>query len=260
MRRNAFTLIELLVVVAIISILMSILMPALGATRAQGKAAACRSNLYQLGVALQAYMSDWNDRIPFVRSPMTNGSTLAGVPGFGGNWADELVDPFDRTRWPESLPNLLMPRYIGETAGLFVCPAARVGWPKKTRPLRYTYREAAANQVNGTISRDYNPNSFVDATLTPESFSYTREHFGFMDGRIYRKDRLRLTGNAALDAEILVIQRATFLRDMVEMEGGHVVGPHKGGINVLSRAFEVEFRDQKTTNEDLAPGSVGSKF
>src|SRR5215831_4485775 len=62
----AFTLIELLVVIAVIAILAALLLPALGRAKEQGKAAACISNLRQIGVAIQLYVSENNNRLPFM--------------------------------------------------------------------------------------------------------------------------------------------------------------------------------------------------
>lgn len=53
--RNAFTLIELLVVVAIIALLISILMPALGQARRQARDVACATYVRQLGVGMTLY-------------------------------------------------------------------------------------------------------------------------------------------------------------------------------------------------------------
>ncbi len=65
--RAAFTLIELLVVIAIIGILAALLMPALGKAKEAGRSTACLSNLRQIGVALQIYVQDNNNRLPIMR-------------------------------------------------------------------------------------------------------------------------------------------------------------------------------------------------
>ena len=63
-RSPAFTLIELLVVVAIVAILAALLLPALRRAKEKGRSALCMSNLRQLGVAQQAYASDFDGNSP----------------------------------------------------------------------------------------------------------------------------------------------------------------------------------------------------
>lgn len=242
-QRRGFTLLELLVVVAIIATLVGILLPSLKGAREQAKRVVCQSNLKHIATGIWNYWTDNDGRVPYVESPLTNGGL---VPGFGNpDYTDDQVNPFDKQRWPLSLPNVLFAEHLGRNERIFVCPAAVAGWPRSSSPFRMTYRPAAANQPNGIVS--------------PPG-SYFRESFGILDGRRLKFFQANYTGNPIRDSQMYAYTRTTFLRDFVKVGANRVVGPHAGGINVLDRNLKVEYRNARTTNQDLAPQGSTVRF
>jgi prepilin-type N-terminal cleavage/methylation domain-containing protein/prepilin-type processing-associated H-X9-DG protein len=87
-QRRAFTLVEMLVVIAIISILVALLLPALARTKETGRSTVCLSNLHQIGLGLQMYAQENNNLLPRMYDRATNNSVTNG-PFF-----DQVMLPF----------------------------------------------------------------------------------------------------------------------------------------------------------------------
>jgi len=62
--RKGFTLIELLVVIAIIGILAAMVFPVFARARESARKAVCLSNVKNIALAFQMYLSDYNDTFP----------------------------------------------------------------------------------------------------------------------------------------------------------------------------------------------------
>lgn len=62
--RNRFSLVELLVVIAVISLLMTLLLPSLSLAKRSANSISCTNNLKQLGIVVSYYLGDSNDTFP----------------------------------------------------------------------------------------------------------------------------------------------------------------------------------------------------
>ena len=80
-RSSGFTLLELLVVIAVIALLAALLLPALVQAKNTAKSAACKSNLRQLGLALNLYV-DQHENYPGGSPSSLNSSGLLYLAAF----------------------------------------------------------------------------------------------------------------------------------------------------------------------------------
>ncbi len=138
-KTRGFTLIELLVVIAIIAILAALLLPALSRAKRKAKDAGCLSNLKQLGLAENLYLTD-------------NNGNMFPYPGGGDVWLDAL-----------------RPEY-GSVDAVRLCPLTQNPAPPRANAGTYntTWYWNAANNVNSYSS--YTLNGWFYGGGWPASF------------------------------------------------------------------------------------------
>jgi prepilin-type N-terminal cleavage/methylation domain-containing protein/prepilin-type processing-associated H-X9-DG protein len=96
-RHRGFTLIELLVVIAIIGILAAMVFPVFARARESARKAVCLSNVKNIALAIQMYLSDHNDTFPTEEHRQDVRDFFSMSPGGG----DEGCGYGDEHRTPE---------------------------------------------------------------------------------------------------------------------------------------------------------------
>jgi prepilin-type processing-associated H-X9-DG protein/prepilin-type N-terminal cleavage/methylation domain-containing protein len=161
MNRRAFTLIELLVVFAIIGLLAGMLMPALKQARESARAAACASNLRQIGLATQMYLDDYGRFFPYF--------TTIGADRL---WYFGLESPFSPSAGPGArhidLTKAKLYPYFQTLHGIEVCQSYDYRsplWRQKFDQITYGYGfniyGLITNNVGKTLSELRNPSRII---------------------------------------------------------------------------------------------------
>ena len=105
---RGFTLTEVLIVILIIAVLAALMFPLIKNMRSRAESSKCTQHLHQIGIALNAYISENSGRFP-------DGTADVSWSGFGRCWYDAAA---------ENLGREYVPYHKGETLpAVFGCPA-----------------------------------------------------------------------------------------------------------------------------------------
>jgi hypothetical protein len=121
---EAFTLLELVVILSVLALLVSVIAPALGGTKADSRAFRCRNNLRQVMHAMTLYTYDYHELFP--PNP-DDGTVTPGYVWCAGQAGIGEADQFDPDLLSDPKRTLVAP-YLNFEANVFRCTAdPRVG-------------------------------------------------------------------------------------------------------------------------------------
>jgi len=167
-RRYAFTVVELLVVLSIIALAAAVLEPVLLGARRSATRTSCQTNLHQMGLAYQLYVSDWDDRYPW------------SISRFARVCEQCLQDyPPPQSQIPDTVTVLSV--YTGGRSGVWRCPA-------DTEP--FTMR--LTNGAGGTKAQTY-----------PSCFAFAGSSYSFCGPECFGKITTTVRPSAILAEDTL---------------------------------------------------------
>jgi prepilin-type processing-associated H-X9-DG protein/prepilin-type N-terminal cleavage/methylation domain-containing protein len=185
----AFTLVELLVVIAIMTLLASLLIPALSGAREKSKGVFCLNNLRQLAFAMHLYAGDYEDALPYNMGAQGIHATVES--GDYLNWANDVMtwelDSDNTNAW--LLATTGLGSYAGGSAAVFKCPSDTVlsavqrqaGWRERVRSVSMNAMLGNAGEFMAGGQNTNNPGyrQFFRMSDVPEPsriFSFVEEH------------------------------------------------------------------------------------
>ena len=168
-RQIGFTLIELLVVIAIISVLASMLLPALSRAREKARSIKCVSNIRQMSLSYQLYADDHNDEV--VALYLFQAAPAGALYPGGVTWWVDIFRPYLHGTNVTGCPSIKggVANTAGGPGGLGValCHLELSAWAADWRPKLASMKSPSKKLPfadSGLIGnpRDRNPDNWVE--------------------------------------------------------------------------------------------------
>ncbi|QDU80725.1 hypothetical protein Pla110_24580 [Polystyrenella longa] len=190
--RSAFSLVELVVVISVVTILLSLLIPAVQSTRESARRATCINNLRQIGIAFHSY-HDLERQLPpvYLATRKETGSVLPVflqtsigdvddvnihtyaerlLPFLENNNLYEAIDFSQPMFAPVDLTSLGLPNYtadnqsiVARPVAVFLCPST----PRVEKVHTDTWSDLGIDIEFKTGATDYGPSSGIGHLLRP---------------------------------------------------------------------------------------------
>ena len=240
-RRRGFTLIELLVVIAIIGILAAMVFPVFARARESARKAVCLSNVKNIALAMQMYLSDNNDALPpwetnadaqdYFSNPRAPGGGTRCESCLPGEFAYR-ANPY--MRWP-----VILDEYV-KNRDVWRCPSAKatqgatfiVGAPNwlqyykdtegswgsvaDVEPCQFAWPRGWGGEVTDSVAQDRYAVSALtgDNTAVNKAFAYSIGYLWHMSGHklVEVQDPVRhpIFGDGGVTTEISEVGRLAY--------------------------------------------------
>ena len=184
---RGFSLIELLVVMSVIAVLIGVTLPAVSHVRQQALKATCMSNLRQVGLVVDAYRADFDEKYPTARympEPFITGDADPPLP--------DLLDPY-LAKTPSPATGQPVPDRVYHCPGdALVHPLAgvsymyRVGIAGQTIEESFPVKHLGLTASDIAIANDFDGGTF-DTTTAGElavPFFHDLRNFLYADGHV----------------------------------------------------------------------------
>lgn len=239
-RARGFTLIELLVVVAIIALIIALILPALGRAKEQSRRTVCAANLKGIGIAINVYAEENNNRIPpFYRGIKDNQWYQFGWGPFTTApyyqpWTT-FIGAFPPNAWTGTNNiGLLYELQLITNPHNFYCPSAT--WHEWQYPNPDGWKVIPLPAGTATVMMSYMYNPYPDSPTSPQFPKYHT-----------RPEYQQTTKAIAVD----MIENWRQIEDISHKPTG-------GGWNLLFIDSHVDFRTSKASFDKVRTGDPNS--